>query len=244
MNARRPQNSRPTSPDAQPHSPPGSSAASPADKSRLSENVYESLLQMILAGELQPGQSISEVELSRRLDVSRTPVHEAVGQLVKDGLVAQPANRRPVVISFSSNDVFDVYEMRRILETEAAAKAATRMDLQTLQELLDDADSFEAHVNAANTLQLWIPIDDRFHTAIANASGSRRLAQDVNRYRLLHRVFNRTHTNPAVLVHAAAEHREILQALKNRNPDTARMAMQKHLEEWQRFFVRHLSQFE
>ncbi len=72
-----------------------------AIKSRLSESVYESLLGMIVSGELIPGQPVSELQLARQLEVSRTPIHEAIKQLVKDGLIAQSANRRPVVVSFT-----------------------------------------------------------------------------------------------------------------------------------------------
>lgn len=210
------------------------------DSRRLSESVYETLTQMIVSGELQPGRPVSESELSRRLEVSRTPVHEAIGRLVKDGLVIQPRNRRPIVASFSSEDIFDVYEMRRILESEAAAKAAVRMDQVTLSELAEAAAAFRISGSKAETLREWVEFDDRFHTAIAAASGSRRLEADVQRYRLLHRVFNRTHTNPAILEPALQEHLEILKALRERDPIGARKAMSDHIAEWQRFFVHHL----
>jgi len=58
----------------------------------LSEAVYESLLQMILSGRLEPRQPVSELELSRTLGVSRTPIHEAVAQLAKDGLIVREPN--------------------------------------------------------------------------------------------------------------------------------------------------------
>lgn len=213
----------------------------PLAKSRLSESVYESIMSLIVSGELLPGQTVSELELARRLEVSRTPIHEAVKQLVKDGLIDQAANRRPVVVSFSSDDIFDVYEMRRILESEAAAKAATRIDRPTLDRLQRDLDAFTRNKNADDAIQRWVTLDDDFHNEIALASGSRRLGDDINRYRLLHRVFNRSHTDASVLSQAVAEHESILQAMFDRNADAARQAMKHHLEEWQRFFVNHLN---
>ncbi len=208
---------------------------------RLSESVYEQLTQMIVSGELKSGQAVSESELSRQLDVSRTPIHEAVGQLVKDGLLIQEPNRRPVVASFSTDDIFDIYEMRRILESEAAAKAASRIDRVTLSELDDAAERFASAKGKQTVLRRWVEFDDQFHTAIAAACGSPRLEADIQRYRLLHRVFNRTHDDPIVLDQAYQEHLRILEALRRRDEGAARRAMNDHIAEWQRFFVRHLA---
>ena len=187
-----------------------------------------------------PGQSVSEVELARVLDVSRTPVHEAVKQLVKDGLVVQAANRRPVVVSFGPEDVRDIYEMRRILESEAAAKAADRIDRPTLERLCQSLQEFRKNQPTASSIGVWVRLDDEFHRAIACAAGSPRLAADIVRYRLMNRVFNRSHTDAAVLQQAAEEHQAILDALRKRDPEAARRAMCEHLEEWQRFFANHL----
>lgn len=209
---------------------------------RLSEHVYESLSEMILKGTLPPGQPVSELELARTLKVSRTPVHEAIKQLVKDGLVSQSANRRPVVVAFGSEDIQDVYEMRKILESAAAAKAARQIDLQTLARLELTLEQFQKQFKRAGAIQRWVKLDDEFHAAIATASGSSRLAADINRYRQLHRVFNRTHTDAAVLKQAVDEHERILTAIKKRDSDAASEAMRVHLEEWQRFFVNHLRQ--
>ena len=207
---------------------------------RLSEQVYETLVGMIVQGELAPGQPVSEVELARSLNVSRTPIHEAVKQLVKDGLILQAANRRPVVVSFGADDIRDIYEMRRILESEAAAKAADRIDRPTLQKLEANLIQFRGREISDTSVAEWVKLDDEFHTAIANASGSPRLADNIDRYRLMHRVFNRTHTDPSVNWQAADEHLRIIDALKRRSPEEARQAMREHLEEWQRFFVNHL----
>jgi DNA-binding GntR family transcriptional regulator len=207
---------------------------------RLSERVYESLVEMIVRGKLEPGQPVSEVELARVLNVSRTPVHEAVKQLVKDGLIIQAANRRPVVISFGPDDVRDVYDMRWILESEAAARAAARIDRPTLGRLDAALDAFRTSEATPSSIATWVKLDDEFHSAIATAAGSPRLAADIDRYRLMNRVFNRSHTDAKVLRQAADEHGAILDALRQRSADGARQAMRDHLEEWQRFFANHL----
>jgi DNA-binding GntR family transcriptional regulator len=208
---------------------------------RLSESVYEQLMQMIVSGELRSGQAVSESELSRRLVVSRTPIHEAVNRLVKDGLVVQQCNHRPEIASFSTEDIFDVYEMRRILESEAAAKAASRIDKVTLSQLDALATKYKSARGKAAILRCWVEFDDHFHTAIAAACGSKRLEADIQRYRLLHRVFNRLHNDPDVLDQAYDEHLEIMTALRKRDAVAAQAAMNDHIAEWQRFFVKYLA---
>ncbi len=215
-------------------------SANGTEGQRLSESAYERILQMIVGRELEPGCAVSESELSRRLDVSRTPVHEAVNRLVKDGLVIQERNRRPAVAYFTSEDIFDVFEMRRILESEAAAKAATRIDQIMLASLGEAAEKFKTARSKQAAIRNWTDFDDQFHGGIAAACGSKRLEIDIRRYRLFHRVFNRTHTDPNVLKQAYDEHIQILTALRNRDEHAARSAMNNHIAEWQRFFVRNL----
>jgi len=210
------------------------------EKLRLSDSAYESILQLIFSGELQPGKSISELKLSRQLDISRTPVHEAVNQLVHDGLLVQEANHRPYVAEFSGEDVFDIFEMRKLLEGEAAAKAAERIDRITLTHLLDQAETFRDSKFSEDSVNQWVTLDDEFHATIAHSSGSPRLEKDILRYRRLHRVFNRTHSDASVLRQAAEEHLEILGCLKRRDAGESKAAMIRHIVEWQRFFIHHL----
>ena len=180
---------------------------------------------------------VSEVELSRQLNVSRTPVHEAIGALCKDGLVEQQANRRPVIASFTREEAHDVFEMRKLLEGEAAFRAATRIDRPTLEKLKATADDLAQTRNDPKWLERWIDFDEEFHAVIAQACGSRRLREDINQYRLLHRVFNKLHTTVDVLGQALAEHQRIIDAMGRRDAEGAKKAMVEHIQEWQAFFV-------
>ncbi|QDU93048.1 GntR family transcriptional regulator [Lignipirellula cremea] len=211
------------------------------DNTRLSQSVYETLLEAILAGQLAPGDVISEVKLAQQLEVSRTPVHEAIRELAKDGLVVQHANRRPVISSFSREDVFDVFEMRILLESEAARKAAQKVDRPTLARLRTTAEELAADREAPNWLNRWADFDEDFHDAIAKASGSPRLLHDINRYRLLHRGFNKLRTSVEVLGQALQEHFDILDKLDQRDTAGAHAAMALHIKEWQAFFVQNFN---
>lgn len=209
------------------------------ERARLSDSVYETLLDAILSGRLAPGSIVSEVSLAKQLDVSRTPVHDALRQLSKDGLVEQRAGRRAVIATFSKEDVYDIFEMRKLLESEAARRAATRIDRATLAELRATAEDLKGNRKAADWMTKWIDYDEAFHDAIAKASGSQRLWQDVVRYRLLHRGFNKMSTNVDSLQQALAEHIAILDALEKRDPDAAAQNMLVHVQEWQAYFVNH-----
>lgn len=211
-----------------------------ADRQRLSEAVYETLLNAILSGKLQPAEPISELELTRQLNVSRTPVHEAIGQLIKDGLVIQRPNCRPTITSFSAEEIFDIYEMRRLLEGEAAFKAAANIDEANLNRLRSMSDAFAASLHAPEAVELWVDYDDEFHALIATSCGSRRLIEDILRYRRLQRGFNRMNSDPSILSEAFAEHLTILHALEERLADAARDAMHKHIATWQEFFVKQI----
>lgn len=205
---------------------------------RLSDSVYETVLDAILSGRLATGTVVSEVALAKQLQVSRTPVHDALRQLAKDGLIRQEANRRAVVAKFSAEDVFDIFEMRKLLEGEAARRAATRMDRPARAELRATIVELQADLNAPDWIARWTDYDDRFHAAIAQASGSARLAQDISRYRMLHRGINRLSTTVQVLQQAMEEHARILDALDARNAKAAQTAMTDHIQEWQAYFVR------
>ena len=152
----------------------------------------------------------------------------------------QEANRRAVIATFSKEDVHDIFDMRILLESEAARRASTRMDRQTLQRLKGIGETLAATQNRPDWVARWADFDEEFHDSIARTSGSQRMWQDIGRYRLLHRGFNKMVTTVEVLIQALHEHQAILDALEARDPDRAAAAMATHIREWQAYFVNHL----
>ena len=209
------------------------------ERTRLSDAVYETLLEAIISGKLASGSIVSEVSLAKQLDVSRTPVHDALRQLAKDGLVEQRAGRRAIITTFSKEDVFDIFEMRKLLEGEASRRAATRMDRATIALLRDIGEDLKANPDTTDYIERWADFDEEFHEEIAKASGSTRLYQDIVRYRLLHRGFNKLATTIDGLQNALAEHFQILDALEQQNGAKASQMMIEHIREWQAYFVSH-----
>jgi len=204
----------------------------------LSETVYHRLLRDILTGHYPSGTVLSELGLGRALGVSRTPVHDALTQLAKDGLVQRERNCRARVVGITPDDIFEVFEMRKMLEGPAAELAAVRMDRRQLAPLRAAIDQLRAMPRGKDWTTQWAEFDDFFHCTIAEASGNLRLAKDINRYRLLHKGFNRMATEPGCLQAAMAEHAGILEALEMHNGPLARERMVAHIAAWQDFFIR------
>jgi len=210
----------------------------------LVESVYEALLQRIVRGDLPSGSIVSELALAQELGVSRTPVHDAVRQLAKDGLVVREGRRRARVANFSPDDIYEIFELRKYLEGPAAELAAGRMDRRHCAPLRAAADALSAlSPDAPQWRTAWADFDELFHRTISEAAGNRRLAADIGRYRLLHRGFNLFSTDPISLQkQALAEHVGILEAIEARDGRLARERMVAHIAAWQEFFLRRVFQ--
>lgn len=211
------------------------------ERTRLSDTVYEKLLDAIISGKMAPGAIVSEVALSKQMSVSRTPVHDALRQLAKDGLVEQRAGRRAIITAFSQEDVHDIFEMRMLLEGEAARRAALRLEPAAVARLRSMGEELKSNPDKTEYMTRWADFDDAFHDAIAKASGSVRLWHDITRYRLLHRGLNKLATTVDVLPNALDQHLLILDALATRDAETAGRLMIEHLQQWQKYFVSHFS---
>ena len=211
----------------------------PNTEASLAESVYETLLEAIVSGSLGSDVVLSEVALAKQLDVSRTPVHDALRQLAKDGLVVQETGRRARVANFNRDDIYEIFELRKYLEGPATELAAGRMDTRQFAPLRTEAEQLKRTHGEPDWTSRWAAFDERFHSTIAESSGNKRLAKDINRYHLLHRGFNKMSTDQESLKDALTEHVAILDALERRDGAAARQAMVDHINHWQEFFIQH-----
>ena len=114
----------------------------------LADGVYETLLEAIIAGQLPGGVELNEVSLAKQLDVSRTPVHEAIRRLSADGLVEIRSNRKASVVSFRCDEIAEIYEMRTLLESDAASRARKRIDAAVVEKLQAEADELSLETDS------------------------------------------------------------------------------------------------
>lgn len=195
----------------------------------LVDTIFETLVEAIVSGQLPPGSELNSVELAKQLEVSRTPLREALRLLARDGFVQQVSNFKARVTKFSAEDIQEIYEVRLQLETAAAEFAARRMSKEQLDELRAEAAELDTQRNDVDWAEKAIAYDLRFHATIANASGNRRLEAEILRYRQLVRSFCIMTGQQSTLEQAFEEHLTILDAIAAGKPALARKAMATHI---------------
>lgn len=197
---------------------------------RASDRVYQQLREEILDGILAPRDTLTEVEQSTRLGVSRTPVREALSRLTADGLVAA-ASGRLVVTGVSADDIMALYELREALEVQAARLAAARRDAEVFGELHTKIQSASLLVDAGESgLAQYYALVDELDAAIDAAAANSYLSQALRSVRLHSaRVRRSARDNPQRLRAAASEHLLIVSAIRDGDVALAGHATHVHL---------------
>ncbi len=145
--------------------------------SSLAARIYQVVRTAIIRGEFAPGSLHSVHEIADRLQVSRTPVREALLKLEEQGMVRFERNRGARVLETTVHDLEEIFSLRLLLEVPAAfraAKRATPVDLRKLRHVLDNVQN--AYKTSSPNVREHLEPDARFHCDIALISGSRRLA--------------------------------------------------------------------
>src|SRR5690606_3156968 len=93
------------------------------------------IFAQIIRGELPSGTRLTSIEVAEKMGVSRTPVAKALAKLTADGILTQPNNYRATVVPEAANWLVQMHQLRQILEPEAAARAAGKIDAPVLAEL-------------------------------------------------------------------------------------------------------------
>ncbi|GAA2533671.1 GntR family transcriptional regulator [Microbacterium mitrae] len=195
---------------------------------RASDRAYVTLLGEIQSGALPPGTVLGEVEQAARLGVSRTPLREAIGRLAADGLVAQQSPRVTVVTDVDTDDIRELFEVRRALEETAARLAAERGDRATFAAL---ATAFErTDIDGDEGLDDYYAVIARFDERLDAAVRNDYLTAALRTVRThLVRVRRLARDNPARLTQSIAEHRLIASAIAAGDADLAAHATHVHL---------------
>jgi DNA-binding GntR family transcriptional regulator len=195
---------------------------------------YEQLRSEILDGALGPGTTLFEVEQSERIGVSRTPVREAFGHLVAEGLLADRRGRGLVVTDVSGRDIDALYEMRTCLEAEAAQLAARHADPEVFASYARDFRNWHAPLlDAAVTAQQindYYALIRSFDRAVDTAAGNTYLVDALDTLRAhVARVRRKAGASPVRLAASALEHALIASAIANRDAALAVHATHVHL---------------
>lgn len=212
-----------------------------ASRSRR-EHAYRHILSKIASGELTAGSILSEVSLARSLGTSRTPVREAIGQLVAEGLLEQTPNRGAVVVQLTKQDIVELYELREALEVYAAGKAARSNvkaeDLEPLRRVVRQVlllkDVLEHSRRSSldfDEMRKLVAFDLGYHSLLVRLGGNARMLKVLNETRLLIRIFSihRSGHDAAQIESICRQHMEILDAVAARDAERAMHILSAHI---------------
>jgi DNA-binding GntR family transcriptional regulator len=146
----------------------------------LTEQAVAALRRDILATRLAPGETISEAAIAQRLELGKAPIRAALARLAEEGLVTALPRRGWIVSLVTIRDIHEVFDLRGLLEAEAARRAAGRVDAAMLARL--DAICTKGYDGADEESVLgFLAANKAFHLAVAELSGNARLARQLDR---------------------------------------------------------------
>lgn len=176
----------------------------------LSAEVAESVRTMITSGRLPPGERINEVHLARELDVSRTPLREALARLESEGFLIVRPRYGFFVRRLTAADLYELYEVRAVLDPGAlgAAGLPSREQIARLREL-------NRAIAGAKGARRVIELDDAFHLALIEHGRNRLMMSLIRQHMERTRATEYAYmSDPANVRRATAEHERILEALE------------------------------
>jgi DNA-binding GntR family transcriptional regulator len=220
------------------------------------ERAYHYIQQKIADRELPAGSAISEVVLAGELGLSRTPVHEAMRQLLGEGLL-EDSNGSIVVVRLSRQDFVELYELRSVLEAHAASKIAKRplagRDLERLQVLAGEiralrmqlVKSGKKTLNGAQ-MRRFEMADIGFHAFLMSMAENAAALRVFNRVRYLIRIFAARHAGHSAeaLGRVHNEHLDIIKAMADGEVERAVRVVSQHIQTSQQERLKEYSYWE
>lgn len=201
------------------------------NRQTLGDDVYELLKSRVMDHELEPASRVNMDALARELNVSPTPLREALARLESDGLVRKESLRGYFVAPLISQEQFEsLFEFRLLIEPWSAARAAERAGEDEVSALVAELGAI-TEVPSEDIYSAYRAVathDHRFHVLVAQLSGNEYLPaafERTNCHMHIFRLFYRRYVGTAAL----EEHTRIADAISAGDPTAAHDAMQDHL---------------
>lgn len=209
----------------------------PIERRNLGADVYRILRDRILRRELRAGEKLSDLRLSSELGVSRTPIREALLQLVQDGVVVAEPNRGFFVATFSHKDLEEIFDLRAALETFALRKISEADHHEEYQRALFELEHVERLIRFAVTedereeaAEAFLRTDRGFHSWLVEKSNNQRLISIVTGLWAQVSIFQQAGTElPGWMEIALDQHRTIIQCLLENDVIGAVNALDDHI---------------
>lgn len=221
-------------------------AASPSTIERLSLSTEATrmLKEMIVRGELGPGERLYEVDLAQRMGTSRTPVREAMVRLEHERLLQKRPQGGYQVRPLSRKEVEEAVGLREVLESYAAELAAAKMSAAQLAKLEDNVAQFEKALERGDTRRL-VELNTVFHDTLYQAAGSDMLFDLISNLRdVLYRFRRVLLGDLQAAARSLGDHRKLVAALKKGDPIEARRMCRAHLRRGGRWMMERIQKGE
>ena len=209
---------------------------------------YSHIKDAIITGKYEPGERLTEESLANALNISRTPIREAIKQLESDGLVT-PLKRGVIVRRFTKEDVRQIYDLRALLESYAASQAAYYRSEYDIEQMVDTnvkySETIERLTNKHDTSHIHeiVKLNQMFHDTILKAARNEHLHFHISKVVVLPLVFRSFYWYDKMeLMRSLEFHQTILKAIKNRESERAKIAMQEHIYHGRDHVLNHLKE--
>lgn len=198
----------------------------------VAARIYGVVKEQIIEGRYPPGARITEQNIAAEFSTSRTPVREAMRQLVADGFARFKPNSGTVVREWTSDEVRQIFELRVLIESEIAGHAAALIkpdEITALARIQDDIESAGPDTRLENTARIG-RLNREFHRILAEASHNERLISmlaSAIEMPIVQQTFRRY--TPERLARSFSHHRELIDALAAHDPAWAKSVMSSHI---------------
>ena len=211
---------------------------------KISEVAYEQIKEKIVSKEFAPGTRLNLEEIGKLLGVSRTPLKQAIDRLSLEGLIQILPRSGTFVSNPSPEEISESFEVRCALEVYAVGLAAHRIreeELEILKDLLEELKQLIAEQDLGEFYPRYVEIDHLFHHQIMIISKNNRLLQAWEHENVHAQMARIRYQHPEDnLGQVQAEHGRILAGLIDHDLETARKAMEAHLQRAQRSLIKDI----
>lgn len=195
----------------------------------LSQRIYNILKNQILEGKFKEGSKVTEAEIADQLGVSKTPVREALRNLINEGFITLFPNKGMTISITSTKDVIEVYQIRKVLCGLSVKLLAEKIKDEEIIEFNKIFKKMEFFADKEDVVE-YSKLADRFHSLINHLSGNERLEnfsnilhEQVCRYRI------KSLKVKGRLKKSLNEHKKILKSLSEHEPEMAKKFCQEHI---------------
>ena len=211
------------------------------DSTNLRDQTYDIIKNMIILREIEPGKKINEEHIAREIQVSRTPIREALCRLENEGIVRIIPRRGAFVSDLTETNVKEILLIREVLEGLVTRLAVENMDQKTLEKLTKVLEKVRTIPETDRELIHYTRSEVDFHALLLDASNNQMLKnmmEIINAHLQIIRL--RTVVIPERARKTVKEHQQILQAIEDGDADAAEELMRKHVRSVREVALRNI----